>query len=147
MSAKRASLALLFLFVALAWMVPSAPALAQATRGTLLGTVTDQSGAALPGVTITATETRTNLSHTTVTNPTGNYTLPNIADGVYNIKAKPTTGSSTSETKFGINVGAGFDFDIQDKVGIFVEGRFHNVFISGSDAKFIPISAGVRFGV
>ncbi|MGE5230780.1 MAG: outer membrane beta-barrel protein [Deltaproteobacteria bacterium] len=67
--------------------------------------------------------------------------------GVYNIKAKPTTGTSTSETKFGINVGAGFDFDIQDKVGIFVEGRFHNVFITGADAKFIPISAGIRFGV
>jgi opacity protein-like surface antigen len=67
--------------------------------------------------------------------------------GVYNIKAKPTTGSSTSSTKFGINAGAGFDFDIQKKVGIFVEGRFHNVFITGSDAKFIPISAGVRFGV
>lgn len=67
--------------------------------------------------------------------------------GVYNIKAKPTTGTSVSSTKFGINVGAGFDFDIQDKIGIFVEGRFHNVFVTGSDAKFIPISAGIRFGV
>lgn len=67
--------------------------------------------------------------------------------GVYNLRAKPTTGSTASSTKFGINAGAGFDFDIQDKVGIFVEGRFHNVFVTGSDAKFIPISAGIRFGV
>jgi opacity protein-like surface antigen len=67
--------------------------------------------------------------------------------GVYNIKAKSTSGASVSETKFGINAGAGFDFDIQERVGIFVEGRFHNVFVTGSDAKFIPISAGIRFGV
>lgn len=65
--------------------------------------------------------------------------------GVYNIKAKPTIGSSSSVTKFGINVGAGFDFDLQKSVGIFIEGRFHNVFIAGSDAKFIPINAGIRF--
>jgi hypothetical protein len=61
---------------------------AQATRGTLLGTITDQSGGALPGVTVTATETRTNLSHNATTNATGNYTLPNIPDGIYNIKAE-----------------------------------------------------------
>jgi opacity protein-like surface antigen len=65
--------------------------------------------------------------------------------GVYNIKAKPKTGSSSSATKFGINVGAGFDFDLQNNFGIFLEGRFHNVFVTGSDAKFIPINAGIRF--
>jgi hypothetical protein len=65
--------------------------------------------------------------------------------GVYNIKPKllaPATSSSV--TKFGINAGAGFDFDLQSSVGIFIEGRFHNVFVTGSDIKFIPISAGVR---
>lgn len=65
-----------------------AAALAQATRGTILGTITDQTGAAMPGVTVIATETRTNISHETVTNETGNFTLPNIPDGIYNIKAE-----------------------------------------------------------
>jgi opacity protein-like surface antigen len=64
--------------------------------------------------------------------------------GVYNLKSKLTDGTSSSSTKFGINAGAGFDFDLQSKVGIFLEGRFHNVFITGSDAKYIPITAGVR---
>ena len=64
--------------------------------------------------------------------------------GVYNLKSKLTNGTSSSVTKFGINAGAGFDFDLQSKVGIFLEGRFHNVFITGSDAKYIPITAGVR---
>jgi hypothetical protein len=88
MSAKRTSFSLLVLvLIALAWVVP-APAIAQATRGTLLGTITDQSGGALPGATVTATETRTNVTYTTVANATGNYTFPNIPDGVYNIKVE-----------------------------------------------------------
>jgi len=64
--------------------------------------------------------------------------------GVYNVKAKDTDGTSASVTKFGINAGAGFDFDLQPRVGIFLEGRFHNVFTEGTDVKFIPITAGVR---
>ena len=74
--------------VALVWAGLPAPAHAQATRGTILGTITDQTGAALPGATVTATETRTNVSHNTVTNETGNFTFPNIPDGIYNIKAE-----------------------------------------------------------
>jgi len=65
-----------------------AAAFAQATRGTILGTITDQTGAAMPGVTVVATETRTNASRDTVTNETGNFTFPNIPDGIYNIKAE-----------------------------------------------------------
>ncbi len=65
--------------------------------------------------------------------------------GVYNLKSKFTDGTSTSETKFGINAGAGFDFDFQSNAAFFVEGRFHNVFVTGSDTKLIPITAGFRF--
>ena len=65
--------------------------------------------------------------------------------GVYNVKAKPDVGPSPSETKFGINAGAGFNIGTAS-TAFFVEGRFHNVFFSGSDFHFIPITAGVRFG-
>jgi hypothetical protein len=65
--------------------------------------------------------------------------------GVYNIKAKPDVGVSVSDTKFGINVGAGFNIR-SSGVGFFVEGRFHDVLVSGPDFHFIPITAGVRFG-
>ena len=74
--------------VALVWAGLPALSHAQATRGTILGTITDQTGAAMPGATVTATETRTNVSHNTVTNETGNFTFPNIPDGIYNIKAE-----------------------------------------------------------
>jgi hypothetical protein len=65
--------------------------------------------------------------------------------GVYNIKAKPTGLPSASETKFGVNAGAGFNFG-SSATSFFVEGRFHNVFVPGSDFHFIPITAGIRFG-
>jgi opacity protein-like surface antigen len=65
--------------------------------------------------------------------------------GIYNLKFKETTGADTSFTKFGINAGAGFDFDIQSNVAFYLEGRFHNVFISGGNVHFIPITAGFRF--
>jgi opacity protein-like surface antigen len=66
--------------------------------------------------------------------------------GIYSVKAKFDNGTSgNSVTKFGLNAGAGFDLNFQSNVGVFVEARFHNVFTEGSDAKFIPINAGIRF--
>jgi opacity protein-like surface antigen len=65
--------------------------------------------------------------------------------GIYNVKNKPDAGISVSDTKFGINVGAGFDIKTSG-IGVFVEGRFHNVFVTGSDFHYIPITVGVRFG-
>jgi hypothetical protein len=65
--------------------------------------------------------------------------------GVYNVKAKTDLGSSDSETKFGVNGGAGFNFG-SARTSFFVEGRFHNVFVTGSDFHFIPVNIGVRFG-
>ncbi len=50
-----------------------------------------------------------------------------------------------SETDFGINGGAGFDF-VAGSLSLFVEGRFHNVFTEGESSNFIPITVGVRLG-
>ena len=67
--------------------------------------------------------------------------------GVYNLGF---TGDDAdgfdSETKFGINAGAGFNFAAGESINLFVEGRFHNVFTEDESTNFIPISAGVRFG-
>jgi len=66
--------------------------------------------------------------------------------GLYNWKP---TGDNVedfgSETDFGVNAGAGFDFQL-GSVGLFVEGRFHNVFSDPNNNSFIPITAGIRFG-
>src|SRR5262245_38146224 len=51
------------------------------------GTVRDQSGAVLPGVEITATQTDTAVERTAVTNETGSYVFPNLAVGPYRLEA------------------------------------------------------------
>src|SRR5438093_2540890 len=51
------------------------------------GTVKDQTGAVLPGVEVTATQTDTGITRTTVTNETGSYALLNLALGPYRLEA------------------------------------------------------------
>src|SRR3989475_9828146 len=51
------------------------------------GTVKDQSGAVLPGVEITVTQTDTGIARNAVTNETGSYVLPNLAVGPYKLEA------------------------------------------------------------
>src|SRR5882672_7250915 len=59
---------------------------AQATAQ-ISGAVQDQSGAVLPGVEVTATQTETGVRRTTVTNEPGHYVLPNLPLGAYRLEA------------------------------------------------------------
>src|SRR5687767_5599494 len=52
----------------------------------LSGTVRDESGAVLPGVTVTATQTDTGLVRTAVTDETGGYLLTNLPTGPYRLE-------------------------------------------------------------
>src|SRR2546427_2279310 len=51
------------------------------------GTAKDQSGAVLPGVELTATQTATGIARSVVTNETGSYVLPNLPIGPYRLEA------------------------------------------------------------
>jgi len=57
---------------------------------TIVGTVTDSSGAALPNVAITATNVETGIARNSNTNETGQYVIPSLKIGHYNISAKAT---------------------------------------------------------
>ncbi len=61
---------------------------AQTITGTILGSVADSSGAVLPGVTITAVNTGTNQTRSTVTNESGNFSLPSLQIGTYRVEAE-----------------------------------------------------------
>src|SRR5882762_9243156 len=67
----------------------SVNAWAQATAQ-ISGAVHDQSGALLPGVEVTATQTETGIARTAVTNETGSYVLPNLPLGPYRVEAALT---------------------------------------------------------
>src|SRR5436190_13294508 len=61
---------------------------AQAVTGTLLGNITDSSGGAVPGVTVTATEVQTNVGRTAVTNEAGFFLFSSIRNGKYAVTAE-----------------------------------------------------------
>ncbi|PYV18191.1 MAG: hypothetical protein DMG07_04425 [Acidobacteria bacterium] len=61
---------------------------AQEYRGSLSGTVTDPSGAAVPGVTIAVTSVERNVSYTTVSGEGGNYLVPFLQPGNYRVTAE-----------------------------------------------------------
>lgn len=58
---------------------------AQSTHGSIVGTVTDQSGAVLPGVTVTVTNTGTNIGRTVITNLSGYYEVLALVPGTYRV--------------------------------------------------------------
>jgi hypothetical protein len=81
----RAALALLALLVlspARAW------AQSQASNGSIEGTITDASGAVLPGVTVTVSNIETGISQSVVTNEKGLFRAPLLPLGTYRVTAE-----------------------------------------------------------
>ena len=70
--------------------------LAQATQGTILGTVTDASGAAIPGATVTVRNEGTNMQRTIHTDAEGDYRIAGLEAGSYEVTVT-TDGFNTFE--------------------------------------------------
>src|SRR5262245_28358499 len=96
MSTRRlsASIALLVFTMAFAPIVASA----QTGAGSLTGLVADQSGAAVPGATVTAVNQATNVEYRAISNESGNYTVTSLPVGTYVLKAE-LTGFKTASTR------------------------------------------------
>ena len=78
---------------------------AQATAQ-ISGVVRDQSGAVLPGVEVTATQTETGIARSTITNETGSYVLPNLPLGPYKLDAALTGFRTFVQTGIVLQVNA-----------------------------------------
>jgi hypothetical protein len=61
---------------------------AQQYSGSITGTVTDPSGAAISGATVTATNAGTNATYTATTSDLGAYTIPQVPVGTYELHIK-----------------------------------------------------------
>src|SRR6266481_1079796 len=80
----------LALSVALSAVSLAAPGLGQTTFGTILGTVTDPSGAAIPDVVVTVTNQGENISREVHTDAQGNYQAENVKAGLYTVTVRAT---------------------------------------------------------
>ena len=60
----------------------------QTTYASITGTVTDSTGAAVPNAVVTATNIQTNIKNTARTNEGGNYTIAQLKEGTYQVRAE-----------------------------------------------------------
>jgi len=90
---------------------------AQSERGTLAGTVTDASGAAIAAARITITNVETNDVLSSVSGETGDFTVPNLAIGRYNLRVEHAGFSSEVRSGITLNAAATVRIDVQMKVG------------------------------
>ena len=79
-----------FAAIVLVILASAGAAYSQAVNATLLGTVTDATGAVVPNAKITITETQTGVIHTTQTNESGNWIVPNLPPGIYAASVEAT---------------------------------------------------------
>ena len=104
---------LAFLVVTLA----STSAFAQAVYGSIIGTVTDPQGAAVPNAKVTVTNQRKGASDQTTTNQDGNYSVTHLISDIYTVRAE-APGFKTIELKnIVVSADTGSRVDAQFQVG------------------------------
>jgi Carboxypeptidase regulatory-like domain/TonB dependent receptor len=95
---KMIRTALVLALFACASLVLLAPARAQSVYGSIFGTVTDKSGAAVPGATITVKDEAKGTVVSVVSNGSGDYSVPHLIPDMYDLKVE-AKGFKGFETK------------------------------------------------
>src|SRR5688572_6933501 len=101
-------------------LVPS-PVTAQALYGAIVGTVADESGAPVPGVTVSATNTGTGLKVDAVTDGNGDYAFRNLLPGMYEITAALQGFRELHQTGIRVSAGEPGRRDLRLQVGAMTE--------------------------
>lgn len=94
------------------------PIFAQSSAGSISGVITDDSGAALPGVTVVATNVSTRTTRTAVTNSSGAYQLGLLPPATYAVETALDGFQPIRRERVTVNVGSGIALDLVMKVGV-----------------------------
>src|ERR1700676_4585948 len=78
------------LSIALSAVCLATPGLGQTTFGSILGTITDPSGAVMPDVTVTVSNQGENTSREIMSDAQGNYQAENLKAGLYTVTVRVT---------------------------------------------------------
>jgi Carboxypeptidase regulatory-like domain len=116
------------LAVVVAVLSLSTVALAQLAQGELRGTILDESGAVLPGVTVTALHVETGTSRTAATAANGAYLMPAMPLGTYKVTAEIAGLSTMVREGFRPGVGEAVTINFTMKVAALQE----SVTVSGA---------------
>ena len=120
MSSKRVALllaALLCLFV----VTPSSLFAQAISTGTVAGTVTDPSGGAIVGATVTLTDTATNTARTDVSNENGRYFFANVVPSKYSVSVSKTGFRVSKLIDQTVSVGASLTLNVTLEIGSVAE--------------------------
>ena len=90
---------------------------AQSFRGSIQGTVTDATGAAIPGAQVKITSPGTGLTRTVSTNDLGGYIASELPLGIYNVTVERQGFRSLTLTKISVSVGAAVRADARLATG------------------------------
>src|SRR4051794_16314341 len=108
-----------FLF-AIALLVAIVPfsAFAQSSNGSISGTVSDDAGGVLPGVTITAVNTATGLTRTSVSSAVGHFDIALLPPGPYSVSSELSGFQPTKYDRIVVNVGSDSTVTFKLKQGV-----------------------------
>jgi outer membrane receptor protein involved in Fe transport len=104
-SKQALSLLTTFVLISGSLALPAVTAAAQATTGNIIGTVTDQSGAAIVAAKVIATNKATGQSHTFETTGEGGFRLANLAPGRYDVTVEAPGFKRTQITDVEVRIG------------------------------------------
>jgi len=90
---------------------------AQTDRGVITGTVKDSSGAVVPGAQVTAVQTSTNESFKTKTTASGDFTVPSLPVGSYQVRVENTGFKAYVATNVVVDAGSTVLLDVTLEVG------------------------------
>jgi Carboxypeptidase regulatory-like domain/TonB dependent receptor len=108
----------LLLFVSLLLAIAPFAAFAQSSNGSLSGTVSDDNGSVLPGVTVSATNLATGAERSAVSNSTGHFEIGLLSPGTYRVKAELSGFQSMQRDHVVVNVGTDATLDVKLKPGV-----------------------------
>jgi hypothetical protein len=112
------------------------------TTATVRGTVSDSSGAVLPGVTVTITNTNTKDTRSAATNDRGGFTFPSLFPGTYELKAELQGFKTYNATNIVLHSNDTRGVDVQLEVGAVTE-----VVSVSSPVEIMQTETGAREGV
>ena len=116
-ASERLRIALSVFFVLAINLFPGVSVHAQVTGATLSGTVTDSSGAVIPGVMVSIKNRATGVARNLTTDEVGFYSAPNLLAGNYDVTASAPGFSTVVQSNIALAVGAQQQLNISMKVG------------------------------
>ncbi len=115
---------------------------AQDFRGAITGTITDSTGAVLPGVAVTVTNTETNIANTTLTDERGAYQVRYLNAGTYDVQAQLEGLQTVRQNGISVRVGDAIPVNFTME-----QGSVSEVMVVTASAPIIDSTTGVTGAV